>query len=243
MKIYPAIHYVMGGLWVDYNLETNVPGLFALGEANFSDHGANRLGASALMQGLADGYFVIPYTIGQFLSGEIQTPQISNETPEFVEAEEATRKRLQSLLDIKGNQSVESFHKRLGKIIWEYCGMSRNAEGLKKARGLVRDLKKEFYSDLFIPGTMDEFNPELEKASRVADFMELGELMTLDALERNESCGGHFREEFTTPEGEAKRDDDGYAFVSAWEWDDDNPVLHKEELTFENVELKTRSYK
>jgi succinate dehydrogenase / fumarate reductase flavoprotein subunit len=243
MKIYPAIHYVMGGLWVDYNLETNVPGLFALGEANFSDHGANRLGASALMQGLADGYFVIPYTIGQFLSGEIQTPQISNETPEFVEAEEATRKRLQSLLDIKGNQSVESFHKRLGKIIWEYCGMSRNAEGLKKARGLVRDLKKEFYSDLFIPGTMDEFNPELEKASRVADFMELGELMTLDALERNESCGGHFREEFTTPEGEAKRDDDGYTFVSAWEWDDDNPVLHKEELTFENVELKTRSYK
>ncbi len=243
MKIYPAIHYVMGGLWVDYNLETNVPGLFALGEANFSDHGANRLGASALMQGLADGYFVIPYTIGQFLSGEIRTPEISNETAEFMEAEEATRNRLQSLLDIKGNQSVESFHKRLGKIIWEYCGMSRNAEGLKKARGLVRDLKKEFYSDLFIPGTMNEFNPELEKAARVADFMELGELMTLDALERNESCGGHFREEFTTPEGEAKRDDDGYAFVSAWEWDDDNPVLHKEELIFENVELKTRSYK
>ncbi len=243
MKIYPAIHYVMGGLWVDYNLETNVPGLFALGEANFSDHGANRLGASALMQGLADGYFVIPYTIGQFLSGEIRTPEISNETAEFMEAEEATRNRLQSLLDIKGNQSVESFHKRLGKIIWEYCGMSRNAEGLKKARGLVRDLKKEFYSDLFIPGTMNEFNPELEKAARVADFMELGELMTLDALERNESCGGHFREEFTTPEGEAKRDDDRYAFVSAWEWDDDNPVLHKEELIFENVELKTRSYK
>jgi len=243
MKIYPAIHYVMGGLWVDYNLETNVPGLFALGEANFSDHGANRLGASALMQGLADGYFVIPYTIGQFLSGEIRTPEISNDTPEFMEAEKATRKRLQTLIDIKGNQSVESFHKRLGKIIWEYCGMSRNAEGLKKARGLVRDLKKEFYSDLFIPGTMDEFNPELEKAARVADFMELGELMTLDALERNESCGGHFREEYVTPEGEAKRDDEGYTFVSAWEWDDDNPVLHKEQLSFENVELKTRSYK
>ncbi len=243
MKIYPAIHYVMGGLWVDYNLETNVPGLFALGEANFSDHGANRLGASALMQGLADGYFVIPYTIGQFLSGEIRTPSISNETPEFMAAEEATRNRLQSLISIKGNQSVESFHKRLGKIIWDYCGMSRNAEGLKKARGLVRDLKAEFYSDVFIPGTMDEFNPELEKAARVADFMELGELMTLDALERKESCGGHFREEYATEEGEAKRDDENFAFVSAWEWDDDNPILHKEELTFENVELKTRSYK
>ena len=243
MKIYPAIHYVMGGLWVDYNLQTNVPGLFALGEANFSDHGANRLGASALMQGLADGYFVIPYTIGQFLSGEIRTPNISNESQEFMAAEEATRNRLQSLMDIKGNQSVESFHKRLGKIIWDYCGMSRNAEGLKKARGLVRDLKAEFYSDLFIPGTMNEFNPELEKAARVADFMELGELMTLDALEREESCGGHFREEFATEEGEAKRDDENFAFVSAWEWDDDNPVLHKEELTFENVELKTRSYK
>jgi len=243
MKIYPAIHYVMGGLWVDYNLETNVPGLFALGEANFSDHGANRLGASALMQGLADGYFVIPYTIGQFLSGEIRTPEISNELPEFMEAEKNTKDRLEQLMNIKGNQSVESFHKRLGKIIWEYCGMSRNADGLKKARGLVRDLKAEFYSDVFIPGTMDEFNPELEKAARVADFIELGELMTLDALERNESCGGHFREEFTTEGGEAKRDDDNYAFVSAWEWDDDNPVLHKEELVFENVELKTRSYK
>ena len=243
MKIYPAIHYVMGGLWVDYNLETNVPGLFALGEANFSDHGANRLGASALMQGLADGYFVIPYTIGQFLSGEIRTPEISNELPEFMEAEQKTKDRLQQLMNIKGNQSVESFHRRLGKIIWEYCGMSRNAEGLKKARQLVRDLKAEFYSDVFIPGTMNEFNPELEKAARVADFMELGELMTLDALERNESCGGHFREEYTTEEGEAKRDDENYAFVSAWEWDDDNPVLHKEELVFENVELKTRSYK
>jgi len=243
MKIYPAIHYVMGGLWVDYNLETNVPGLFALGEANFSDHGANRLGASALMQGLADGYFVIPYTIGQFLSGEIRTPEISNELPEFMEAEQNTKDRLQKLMDIKGNQSVESFHKRLGKIIWEYCGMSRNADGLKKARQLVRDLKAEFYSDVFIPGTKDEFNPELEKAARVEDLIELGELMTLDALERNESCGGHFREEYTTEEGEAKRDDDNYAFVSAWEWDDDNPVLHKEELIFENVELKTRSYK
>ncbi len=243
MKIYPAIHYVMGGLWVDYNLETNVPGLFALGEANFSDHGANRLGASALMQGLADGYFVIPYTIGQFLSGEIRTPEISNETAEFMAAEKETKERLEGLMNIKGNQSVESFHRRLGKIIWEYCGMSRNAEGLKKARQLVRELKAEFYKDVFIPGTIDEFNPELEKAVRVADFMELGELMTLDALERNESCGGHFREEFTTEEGEAKRDDDGYAFVSAWEWDDDNPTLHKEELVFENVELKTRSYK
>jgi len=243
MKIYPAIHYVMGGLWVDYNLETNVPGLFALGEANFSDHGANRLGASALMQGLADGYFVIPYTIGQFLSGEIRTPEISNELPEFMEAEQQTKDRLEKLMNIKGNQSVESFHRRLGKIIWEYCGMSRHADGLKKARQLVRDLKAEFYSDVFIPGTMNEFNPELEKAARVEDLIELGELMTLDALERNESCGGHFREEYTTEEGEAKRDDENYAFVSAWEWDEDNPVLHKEELVFENVELKTRSYK
>ncbi len=243
MKIFPAVHYTMGGVWVDYNLETNIPGLFALGEANFSDHGANRLGASALMQGLADGYFVIPYTIGQFLSNEIRTPNINPDLPEFKQAEDETKVRLQRLLDIQGNQSVESFHKRLGKIMWEYCGMSRNAEGLKKGRQMIRDLKKEFYSDVFVPGTQEEYNPELEKAARVADFMEHGELMMVDALDRNESCGGHFREEYQTPEGEAMRNDNDYTYVSAWEWDDDNPILHKEELQFENVELKTRSYK
>jgi len=242
MKIYPAVHYTMGGLWVDYNLQTNVPGLFALGEANFSDHGANRLGASALMQGLADGYFVIPYTIGTFLADEIRTPKISNDLPEFHEAESRTRNRLEGLLAIGGNQSVESFHRRLGKIMWEYCGMSRNAEGLKKGRELIRELRKEFYEDVYIPGTIDEFNPELEKAARVADFLELGELFAVDALDRGESCGGHFREE-STENGEAKRNDEEYTYVSAWEWDDNNPILHKEELEFENVELKTRSYK
>lgn len=242
MKIYPAVHYTMGGLWVDYNLQTNVPGLFALGEANFSDHGANRLGASALMQGLADGYFVIPYTIGTFLSGEIRTPKISNESPEFMEAEQRVKTRLDGLMAINGNQSVESFHRRLGKIMWEYCGMSRNAEGLKKGRELIRALRKEFYEDVYIPGTTEEFNPELEKAARVADFLELGELFAVDALDRGESCGGHFREE-STENGEAKRNDADYTYVSAWEWDDNNPILHKENLEFENVELKTRSYK
>jgi len=243
MKIYPAIHYVMGGLWVDYNLETNVPGLFCLGEANFSDHGANRLGASALMQGLADGYFVIPYTIGQFLSKEIRTPAISVEAPEFAEAEQKVRNDLSKLIDIKGNQTVESFHKRLGKIVWEYCGMSRNAEGLKKGRQLIRELRDEFYRDVYVPGTADEFNPELEKAGRVADFLELGEVMMVDALNRNESCGGHFREEYKTPEGEARRDDENYTYVAAWEWNETDPILHKEDLEFKNVELKTRSYK
>ncbi len=245
MKIYPAVHYTMGGIWVDYHLETNIPGLFCLGEANFSDHGANRLGASALMQGLADGYFVIPYTIGTFLSKEIRTPKISPDAPEFAAVEADVHKRLQGFLDIQGNQSVESFHRRLGKIMWEYCGMARNAEGLKKARKLIQDLRKEFYSDLFVPGKQDEFNPELEKAARVADFIELGELFAVDALDRNESCGGHFREEYATPEGEAMRVDDKYTYTAAWEWTDVNsePILHKEELTFDNVELKTRSYK
>ncbi len=242
MKIYPAVHYTMGGLWVDYNLETNVPGLFALGEANFSDHGANRLGASALMQGLADGYFVIPYTIGSFLSNEIRTPAISTELPEFAETEKAVADRLDSIMNIKGNQTVESFHRRLGKIMWNHCGMSRNAEGLKAGREKIRELRKEFYSDVFVPGRTDEFNPELEKALRVADFLEMGEVMILDALERNESCGGHFREEYTE-DGEAKRNDAECTHVAAWEWDDTNPVLHKEKLEFENVELKTRSYK
>ena len=245
MKIYPAVHYTMGGIWVHYHLETNIPGLFCLGEANFSDHGANRLGASALMQGLADGYFVIPYTIGTFLSKEIRTPKISPDAPEFAAVEKDVSDRLQSLLNIQGNQSVESFHRRLGKIMWEYCGMARNAEGLKKARKLIQDLRKEFYQDVFIPGKQDEFNPELEKAARVADFIELGELFAVDALDRNESCGGHFREEYATPEGEAMRVDDKYTYTAAWEWTDVNsePILHKEELIFDNVELKTRSYK
>ncbi|MCB9275223.1 MAG: fumarate reductase/succinate dehydrogenase flavoprotein subunit [Lewinellaceae bacterium] len=245
MKIYPAVHYTMGGLWVDYNLETNIPGLFATGECNFSDHGANRLGASALMQGLADGYFVLPYTIGQFLSNEIRTPKFSPDSKEFLEAEAATRERLEGLMNIKGSQSVESFHRRLGKIMWEYCGMARNAEGLTKARTMIQALREEFYKDLFVPGSLEEYNPELEKAHRVADFLELGELMVIDALNRQESCGGHFREEYQTPEGEALRDDENFAYVAAWEytgWDKD-PALHKEELTFENVELKTRSYK
>jgi len=243
MKIYPAVHYTMGGLWVDYNLQTNIPGLFALGEANFSDHGANRLGASALMQGLADGYFVIPYTLGTFLSHEIRTPKISNDTPEFHEAANAVQERIMRLANSQGNHSVESFHRRLGKIMWEYCGMSRNAEGLKKGRQMIRELRTEFYNDVYVPGSDTEYNPELEKAARVADFLELGELMMCDALDRNESCGGHFREEYRSEEGEAQRNDADYTYVSAWEWDDDNPVLHKEELFFDNVELKTRSYK
>ncbi len=243
MKIYPAVHYTMGGLWVDYNLQTNIEGLFALGECNFSDHGANRLGASALMQGLADGYFVIPYTVGTFLAEEIRTPAFSPDTKEFKTAEAEVRARLESLVGNKGTKSVESFHKRLGLIMWDHCGMARTAEGLKKGREMIRALKKEFYAEVFVPGTQDEFNPELEKAARVADLMEHGELMMVDALDRDESCGGHFREEYTTPEGEALRRDEEYTYVSAWEWDDNNPVLHKEDLVFENVELKTRSYK
>lgn len=243
MKIYPAVHYTMGGLWVDYNLETNISGLFAMGEANFSDHGANRLGASALMQGLADGYFVLPYTIGTFLSKEISTPTINTNLPEFEQAEKASQERIEGLINVKGNQSVESFHRRLGKIMWDYCGMSRTTEGLKKGRQMIRELRAEFYKDVYVPGQSNDYNPELEKAYRVADFLEMGELMMLDALERNESCGGHFREEYQTPEGEAMRDDENYCFVSAWEWDDQNPILHKEDLIFENVELKTRSYK
>ncbi len=244
MKIYPAIHYTMGGIWVDYNLETNVPGLFAIGEANFSDHGANRLGASALMQGLADGYFVLPYTIGNFLSTQIRTDKIANDTPEFIQAEKDVKERLQGLIDINGNQSVESFHKKLGKIIWENGGMSRNETGLKKGIAEVRALRDEFYKDVYVPGTISEFNPELEKAARVADFMELGETLLFDALNRNESCGGHFREESVSDEGEAKRDDNNYTYVAAWEWNDgQDPKVHKEKLKFDNVELKTRSYK
>ncbi|MBK9960989.1 MAG: fumarate reductase/succinate dehydrogenase flavoprotein subunit [Saprospiraceae bacterium] len=245
MKIYPAVHYTMGGLWVDYNLQTNIPGLFAMGEANFSDHGANRLGASALMQGLADGYFVLPYTIGSFLANEIRTPKINTSSPEFEEAENKIRSELQKILDIKGNQSVESIHRRLGKIMWDYCGMARNADGLTKARKMIQDLRKEFWSDVFVPGELHEFNPELEKAMRVADFLELGELMVVDALNRNESCGGHFREEYQTEEGEALRDDENYSYVAAWQWTDlsSEPSLIKEPLVYEEIKIAARSYK
>jgi succinate dehydrogenase / fumarate reductase flavoprotein subunit len=244
MRIYPAVHYTMGGLWVDYELMTTVPGLYALGEANFSDHGANRLGASALMQGLADGYFVIPYTIGNYLADEIRTASISTDHPAFVEAEKAVADRINQLMNIKGTQTVESFHKRLGKIMWDKCGMARNAEGLKQAIAEIQQLKKEFWSDVRIPGAVNETNPELDKANRVADFIELGELMCVDALQRNESCGGHFREEMQTEEGEAKRDDTNYSYVAAWEYKGDhNWQLHKEELNFEVAKPSQRSYK
>ena len=244
MRIYPAVHYTMGGLWVDYELMTTVPGLYCLGEANFSDHGANRLGASALMQGLADGYFVIPYTIGNYLSDEIRTKAIPVDHPAFEETEKAVADRINQLMNIKGKQTVESFHKRLGKIMWDKCGMARNAAGLKQAISEIQQLKKEFWSDVRIPGEINEMNPELDKAGRVADFIELGELMCIDALDRNESCGGHFREESQTEEGEAKRDDNTYAYVSAWEFKGDNQwELHKEELTFEVAKPTQRSYK
>lgn len=245
MRIYPAVHYTMGGLWVDYNLMTTVPGLYALGEANFSDHGANRLGASALMQGLADGYFVIPYTIGAYLSKEIGTKAISTDHEAFVEAENKVKNQINQFFAIKGSKSVDSFHKRLGKIMWDKCGMARNEQGLKEAIAEIQQIKKEFWSDVRVPGSADEFNPELEKAGRVADFIELGELMCKDALNRNESCGGHFREEYQTEEGEAMRDDENYAYVAAWEYKGENqePVLHKEELKYENIKIAQRSYK
>ncbi len=244
MRIYPAVHYTMGGLWVDYELQTTVPGLYCLGEANFSDHGANRLGASALMQGLADGYFVIPYTIGNFLADEIRTKEIPTTHPAFEETEKAVAERIQKLMSIQGTETVESLHKRLGKIMWDKCGMARNSEGLKQAIEEIRALKKEFWNNVKIPGSIDEFNPELDKAGRVADFIELGELMCIDALERNESCGGHFREEYQTPEGEALRDDNNYMYVSAWEYKaDEQWELHKEELKYEEVHPSQRSYK
>mgnify|MGYP001400791111 FL=1 len=245
MRIYPAVHYTMGGLWVDYNLMTTVPGLYSIGESNFSDHGANRLGASALMQGLADGYFVLPYTIGEYLSKEIRTDRISTEDEYFVVAEKQTRKRNEKLLNIKGKKSVESLHRELGKIMWDNCGMSRNEKDLKNALTQIKDLKKDFWQNIFVPGSDNELNPELEKAGRVADFIELGELMIYDALDREESCGGHFREEHQTPEGEALRDDENYTFVSAWEYkgDDKAPELHKENLNYEEVTPTQRSYK
>ena len=244
MRIYPAVHYTMGGLWVDYELMTSVKGLYALGEANFSDHGANRLGASALMQGLADGYFVIPYTIGNYLADEIATKPISTTHPAFEEAEKQAAERINRLLSIQGKQTVESFHKRLGKIMWDKCGMARDEKGLKDAIAAIRQLKAEFWSDVLIPGGSDQMNPELDKAGRVADFIELGELMCQDALDRKESCGGHFREESQTEEGEAKRDDEGYAYVAAWEYKGDSQwQLHKEALQFEVAKPSQRSYK
>lgn len=244
MRIYPAVHYTMGGLWVDYELMTSVPGLYALGECNFSDHGANRLGASALMQGLADGYFVIPYTIGNYLADEIRTNAIPTTHEAFELAEEKVKSKLQQLKNINGKQTVESFHKRLGKIMWDKCGMARNEQGLKQAIEEIRALKKEFWSDVKIPGAIDGMNNELDKAGRVADFIELGELMCLDALTRNESCGGHFREEYQTPDGEALRDDANYMFVSAWQYAGDSEwTLHKEELLYDVVKPSQRSYK
>jgi succinate dehydrogenase / fumarate reductase flavoprotein subunit len=245
MRIYPAVHYTMGGLWVDYNLMTTIPGLYALGEANFSDHGANRLGASALMQGLADGYFVIPYTIGAYLADEIRTKSISTDHPAFAAAEEEVTKRLQSFLAINGTQTVESFHKRLGKIMWDKCGMARSEEGLKEAIQQIRTLRQEFYTNIRVPGSAFEYNPELEKAGRVADFIELGELMCIDALQRGESCGGHFREEHQTEDGEALRHDNKYMYVSAWEFKgvDHEPALHKEELNYEVIKPSQRNYK
>ncbi|MCB0507562.1 MAG: fumarate reductase/succinate dehydrogenase flavoprotein subunit [Bacteroidetes bacterium] len=244
MRIYPAVHYTMGGLWVDYELMTTVQGLYALGECNFSDHGANRLGASALMQGLADGYFVIPYTIGNYLAGEIATKPIPTDSQEFVDAEKAVSDRINALMSVKGTKSVESFHKQLGKIMWEKCGMARNEKGLTEAISEIRALRKEFWENVRIPGGINELNPELDKAGRVADFLELGELLCVDALNRSESCGGHFREESQTEEGEAKRDDENFQFVSAWEYKNESEwVLNKEELIYENIKIAARSYK
>jgi succinate dehydrogenase flavoprotein subunit len=245
MMIYPAGHYTMGGLWVDYELMTTIPGLYSIGESNFSDHGANRLGASSLMQAAGDGYFILPNTISNYLSGEIKVPKISTDLPEFEEAEKSSMERLNRLLSINGSQTAATFHKRLGKIMWDYCGMTRNEEGLKKALVLINDLRKEFWSDLKIPGKSDQVNQELEKAGRVADYLELAELLVTDALDRRESCGAHFREEFQTPDGEAQRNDADFAYVAAWEYAGEGKphILHKEELKFEEVEMKVRSYK
>ena len=245
MMIYPAVHYTMGGLWVDYNLMTNIPGLYALGEANFSDHGANRLGASALMQGLADGYFVIPYTIGDYLASIGWNDKVGTDHSAFKEATEKVTERINKLINIKGKKTVDEFHRQLGLTMWDYCGMSRTAEGLKKAKKIIQEIKTEFWTNVNVLGGTGELNQELEKANRVADFIELGELMVDDALNRSESCGGHFREESQTPEGEALRKDDEFAYVAAWEYQGDNQpeVLHKEELRFENVKLTQRSYK
>jgi succinate dehydrogenase / fumarate reductase flavoprotein subunit len=245
MQIYPAIHYTMGGIWVDYNLMTTIPGLYAIGEANFSDHGGNRLGASALMQGLADGSVVLPYTIGDYLSKEIQTPKTDTKHKAFDEAEKQVKEKIDKIFNVKGKQSVDAIHKKLGRVMWEYVGMARNEKGLKKALELIEEIRKEFWSDILVPGENTEFNQELEKAVRLADFIEIGKLMTMDALNRKESCGGHFREEMQTEEGETKRDDRNYMYVSAWEYNGEgkDPVLHKEPLVYESVKVSTRNYK
>jgi succinate dehydrogenase / fumarate reductase, flavoprotein subunit len=245
MRIYPAGHYTMGGLWVDYELMTTIPGLFAIGESNFSDHGANRLGASSLMQASGDGYFILPNTINNYLSDEIRVPKIPTDKAEFEDAEKTVIDRLNKFISIKGKQTASSFHKRLGKIMWDYCGMVRNEEGLKKALVLIKELKEEFWKDLNVPGDYRELNQELEKAGRVADYFELSELLVTDALNRKESCGAHFREEYQTPEGEALRNDEEFAYVAAWEYAGEGKpsILHKEELKFEEVEMKVRSYK
>ena len=246
MMIYPAVHYTMGGIWVDYELQTSVKGLFAIGECNFSDHGANRLGASALMQGLADGYFVLPYTIQNYLSDQITVPRFSTDLPEFKAAEEAVKARIQKLFNIKGKRSVDSIHKELGRIMWDYVGMDRTAEGLKTGLAKMKELRKEFYANLFVPGSAEGVNVELEKAIRLEDFIIMGELIAHDALTRNESCGGHFREEYQTEEGEAKRDDENFFYVGCWEYQGDDtkePVLHKEPLVYEAIKVQTRNYK
>ena len=243
MMIYPAVHYTMGGLWVDYELQSSVPGLFVAGKANFSDHGANRLGASALMQGLADGYFILPYTLQNYLADQIREPHVSIESAEFDTAERKVREEINALLAVKGKETVDSFHRRLGKVMWEYVGMAREKDGLTKAIGLIRDLRKEFHENVLVPNT-NGVNVELEKALRVSDFMELGELVARDALQREESCGGHFRVEHQTADGEALRDDEHFNFVAAYEWQgEDEPVMHKETLDFQSVELKQRNYK
>ncbi len=245
MMIYPAIHYAMGGLWVDYELMTTIPGLFAIGEINFSDHGANRLGASALMQGLADGYFVLPYTIQNFLANEIHTPRMNTDLPEFQDAEQNVKNKINNILRIQGKNTVDTFHKRLGKIMWDYVGMARNREGLHKAIELIKELRIDFWNDVKVTGNQDELNPELEKACRVADFLEIGELIARDALQREESCGGHFREEYQTEEGEALRNDKDFSYVAAWEYKgaEESPLLHKEHLKFNFIEVKQRNYK
>ena len=245
MMIYPAVHYTMGGIWVDYELQTTIPGLFAAGEANFSDHGANRLGASALMQGLSDGYFVLPYTLQNYLADQIQVARIPTDHPEFERTEKEVMERYEKLMAVKGNQTVDTFHRKLGHIMWEYVGMARNREGLEKAIVLIRELREEFWKDVRIPGSIDELNIELDKAMRMADYLDLGELMARDGLERNESCGGHFREEYQTAEGEALRDDKNYTFVAAWEYKGpgQDPVLHKEPIIYESIEVKQRNYK
>ena len=246
MMIYPAIHYTMGGLWVDYELQTNIPGLFAIGECNFSDHGANRLGASALMQGLADGYFVLPYTIQNYLADQITVPRFSTDSKEFADAEKAVQDKIDHLMNIKGTESVDSIHKKLGHVMWEYVGMARTKEGLETALTKIAEIRKEFETNLRVPGSKDGINIELDKAIRLNDFITMGQLIAYDALNRNESCGGHFREEYQTEDGEAKRDDQNCFYVSCWEYqgsDEKAPVMYKEPLKYEAIEVKTRNYK